>query len=260
MMRLLWIRGAVVGAMALSLAVPPWVLAANTKEVPEKEEKAEKKAMDKEQIKSFQEALKAKGEDPGPIDGVIGHRTRSALRAFQKANDLKDTGILDDQTAEKLTAEKRGLLSDVSGAISPRFDFHEMAKLSLGTEWYRRTPKEQTEFVKLFADFLKKAVVSRIEPYSNKKVTYTGDSVDESYAKVGSKLQTPGGEEVKINYMLRRLQSGWKIYDLIVEDVSLVKNYRAQFSRVISKSSYEELVHRIKQKLNEFDGKLAMAD
>jgi ABC-type transporter MlaC component len=256
MMRLLWIRSASVGAMALSLAVPPWVLAANTKEVPEKEEIAVEKAMDKEQIKSFQEALKAKGEDPGPIDGVIGHRTRSALRAFQKANDLKDTGILDNQTAEKLTAQKRGLLSDVSGAISSRFDFHEMAKVSLGTEWYRRTPKEQTEFVKLFADFLKKAVVSRIEAFSN-KITYPGDRVDESYAQVGSKLQTPGGEEIKINYMLRRLQSGWKIYDLIVEDVSLVENYRAQFSRVISKSSYEELVHRIKQKSSEFDGRLA---
>ena len=133
-MRLLWIRGAVVGAMALSLAVPPWALAANTKEVGEKEEKAEQKAMDKEQIKGFQEAVKAKGEDPGPIDGVIGHRTRSALRAFQKANDLTDTGILDDQTAEQLTAPKRGLLSDGSGAISSRFDFHEMAKVSLGTE------------------------------------------------------------------------------------------------------------------------------
>lgn len=259
MMRLLWSRGAVVGAMALSLAVPPWALAANTKEVGEKEEKAEQKAMDKEQIKSFQEAVKATGEDPGPIDGVIGHRTRSALRAFQKANDLKDTGLLDDQTAEQLTAPKRGLLSDVSGVISSRFDFDEMAKVSLGTEWYRRTPQEQTEFVELFADFFEKAVVSRIEPDSN-KITYPDDRVDESYAKVGSTLQTPRGEEIKIDYMLRRLQSGWKIYDLTVEDVSLVKNYRAQFSCVISKSSYEELVHRIEQKLSEFDGELAMAD
>ena len=85
-------------------------------------------------------------------------------------------------------------------------------------------------------------------------------SIDESYAKIDGKLETPRGEEIKINYMLRRLQSGWKIYDLIVEDVSLVDNYRAQFSRVISKSSYAELVRRIEQKLGEFDGKLAIAD
>jgi len=245
--------------MALSLAVPPWALAANTKEVGEKEENAEQKAMDKEQIKSFQEALQVTGEDPGPIDGVIGHRTRSALRAFQKANALNDTGLLDDQTAEQLAAPKRGLLSDVSGVISSPFDFDEMAKVSLGTEWDRRTPKEQTEFVELFADFLQKAVVSRIEPASN-KITDPEDRGDESYAKVGSTLQTPSGEEIKIDYMLCQLQSGWKIYDLIVEDVSVVKNYRAQFSRVISKSSYEELVHQIEQKLSEFDGELALAD
>jgi phospholipid transport system substrate-binding protein len=92
--------------------------------------------------------------------------------------------------------------------------------------------------LKLFADFLEKAVERRIEPYSNKKVTYTGESTDESYAEVDSKLLTPRGEKVKINCMLRRLQSEWKIYDLIVEDVGLVNNYRAQFSRVISNSSY----------------------
>ena len=89
---------------------------------------------------------------------------------------------------------------------------------------------------------------------------YPDERGDESSAQVVSTLQTPRGGEITINYMLHRLQSGWKIYDLIVEDVSVVKNYRAQFSRVISKSSYEELVHRIEQKLSEFDSELAMAD
>ena len=252
-MRLSWIRGASIGVMALGFAVLPWVPAVETKEVAEKEQK---KATDHEQVKSLQESLKAKGEDPGPIDGVMGKKTRSALTAFQKANDLKVTGILDDETAEKLAAEKRKLARD---AISPRFDFQEMAKHSLGAEWYRRPSKEQTEFVKLFADFFDKVIVRRIEPYS-KKVIYTGEGIDESYAQVDSKLLTPRGEEIKINYMLRRLQSEWKIYDLVVEDISLMENYRAQFGRVISKSSYEELIRRIKQKLGELDSKLAMAD
>jgi phospholipid transport system substrate-binding protein len=74
--------------------------------------------------------------------------------------------------------------------------------------------------------------VRRIEPYS-KKVIYTGENPEESYAEVDSKLLTPRGEEFKINYVLRRLQGEWKIYDLVVENVSLVNNYRAQFSRVI---------------------------
>ena len=251
-------RGVLVGAMALSLAVPPWVTAAETKEVPEKEEKADTKATaeNNEQAKSLQEALKAKGEDPGPIDGVIGNKTRTALRAFQKANNLKVTGALDDQTAEKLGLEKRKLVRD---AIFPRFDFQEIAEHSLGGEWHRRSSKEQTEFVKLFADYLEKAFVRAIAS-NREKFIYTGERVDEPYAEVDSKLLTPKGEEIKINYMLRRLQSEWKVYDVVVEDVSLVGNYRSQFSRVISKFSYEELVRRIKQKLEALDGKLAKAE
>ena len=250
-------RSVLVGAMALSLAVPPWVTAAETKEVSEKEEKTETKATaeNNEQAKSLQEALKAKGEDPGPIDGVIGNKTRTALRAFQKANNLKVTGALDDQTAEKLGLEKHKLVRD---AIFPRFDFQEIAEHSLGGEWHRRSSKEQTEFVKLFADFLEKAHVRGIAS-NREKFIYTGERVDETYAEVDSKLLTPK-EEIKINYMLRRLQSEWKVYDVVVEDVSLVGNYRSQFSRVISKFSYEELVRRIKQKLEALDGKLAKAE
>ena len=250
-------RGVLVGAMALSLAVPPGVTAAETKEVPEKEEKAETKATaeNNEQAKSLQEALKAKGEDPGPIDGVIGNKTRTALRAFQKANNLRVTGALDDQTAEKLGLEKHKLVRD---AIFPRFDFQEIAEHALGAEWHRRSSKEQTEFVKLFADYLERAFVRGIAS-NREKFIYTGERVDETYAEVDSKLLTPK-EEIKINYMLRRLQSEWKVYDVVVEDVSLVGNYRSQFSRVISRFSYEELVRRIKQQLEVLDGKLAKAE
>jgi phospholipid transport system substrate-binding protein len=249
------IRGVLVGAIALGLAVPPWIPAAQTKEAQVKEEQAEKKAMvnGNEGVKSLQEALKAKGEEPGPIDGVIGKKTRTALRAFQNANDLKGTGRLDNQTTEKLGVEKRKLLRD---AIFPRFDFQEMAKRSLGAEWRSRSFQDQTEFVKLFADFLEKTYVGKIASYSN----YTGESIDEPYAEVHSKLLTAKGEEIKINYMLHQVKSEWKVYDLVVGDVSLVKNYSSQFSRVISKSSYEELVRRITQKLEESVGKLGRSD
>lgn len=177
---------------------------------------------------------------------------------FPKAQELKDTGRRDDQTAEELTAQHRALLSDGSGGISSRLDFSEMAKVSLGVEWYRRTPKERTEFVKLFADFLEKAVIRRLEPYSN-PITYPADGGDEPYTKVGCTLQTPRGGEIHISYLLYRLPSEWKIYDVIIEDVSLVRNYHAQFNHVISTSSYEALVHRLEQKVSEFDGEATMA-
>ena len=102
-----WSRGALIGVMALALAAPGWA-ASETKAGPAKEEKAESKAVNKgsEEIRKVQEALKDKGEDPGAIDGVMGKKTRAAIKAFQKSNGIKVTGTLDDQTAEKLGVQK----------------------------------------------------------------------------------------------------------------------------------------------------------
>jgi peptidoglycan hydrolase-like protein with peptidoglycan-binding domain len=106
-MSTLWLRSSVAGALIMILASPAWA-AEEKKAAPAKEEKAEKKAPGKgsEEIRKLQEALKAKGQDPGPIDGAMGSKTRAAVKAFQEASGLKATGRLDDQTAEKLGVEK----------------------------------------------------------------------------------------------------------------------------------------------------------
>ena len=106
-MSTLWLRSSVAGALIMILALPAWA-AEEKKAAPAKEEKAEKKAPEKgsEEIRKLQEALKAKGQDPGPIDGAMGSKTRAAIKAFQEASGLKGTGRLDDQTADKLGVEK----------------------------------------------------------------------------------------------------------------------------------------------------------
>lgn len=144
--------------------------------------------------------------------------------------------------------ERRKLLRQI---ILPQFDFKEMARRSLGPEWRRRTPEEQTEFVRIFTDLLEKAYVGRIESYTNEKFVYTGEKIEENYAEVNSKVITSKGEEFKIDYKLHLVGNEWKIYDVVVEDISLVNNYRSQFNRVINESSFEELVSRMKQKLAE---------
>ncbi len=144
--------------------------------------------------------------------------------------------------------ERRQLLRE---AIVRHLDFQEMARRSLGPEWNRRSPEEQREFIKLFSDFLEMTYVRKIESYSDEKFVYTGESIEEPYAEVDSKILASNGDKITISYMLHRVNNEWKAYDLIIDDVSLVNNYRAQFNRVIAKSSFEELLSRIRQKLNE---------
>lgn len=157
---------------------------------------------------------------------------------------LTDPRLKGDATKE----ERRKLLRK---AIFSRFDFQEMAQRSLGAHWRRRTPEEQKEFVRIFTYLLEKAYVDRIESYTNETFLYTGERIERGYAEVSSKVATSKGEEFKIDYRLHRAGNEWKIYDVAVEDISLVNNYRSQFNRVINNSSYEELVLRMKQKVSE---------
>jgi phospholipid transport system substrate-binding protein len=143
--------------------------------------------------------------------------------------------------------ERRKRLREV---IFVRFDFHEMAQRSLGAHWQRRTPEEQTEFIKVFSDLLERDYVDRIESYNNEKFIYLNERIDGPYAEVGSKIQTSKGEEFTINYKLHRVGEDWRVYDLVIESVSLMNNYRSQFNRILSGSGFSELVSRIKAKLS----------
>ena len=134
-------------------------------------------------------------------------------------------------------------------AILPRFDFNEMAKRSLGSHWRRLTAEEQRKFVSVFSQFLEKIYITRIDAFNGETFVYTGEHVDQDYARVDSKVQIATGKEYSIRYQLHLVANDWKIYDVVVENISIVNNYRAQFSRLIDQSSYEQLVYRMEQKL-----------
>ncbi len=141
--------------------------------------------------------------------------------------------------------ERRDQLRQV---ISSRFDFAEMARRSLGSQWRRLSPKEQEEFVRIFTDLLERAYIDRVESYSDEKFAYVRENLDKDYGEVLSRIVTNKGEEFSLNYKVQLVNGEWKVYDVVVENISLVNNYRSQFSRVIANSSYEELVRRIKEK------------
>ena len=144
---------------------------------------------------------------------------------------------------ETKTAERRGTIRTVSDGI---FDWREMAKRSLGPHWRGRTEAEREEFVGLFRDLLERSYISIIERYSGERITYSGDSIDGAQAVVRTKFLTKQGKDASIDYRMVRHGDHWLIYDVLVENVGLVSNYRSQFNQIIRTSSFEELVKKMR--------------
>lgn len=153
----------------------------------------------------------------------------------------------------KLQAEARR--RELREAVYPKFDFPEMARRSLGSHWQRRSPEEQREFVKLFTELVENAYMTNLDGYQGEKVIIGGEKQDKEFAEVDTKIITKKGEEFAVNYKLRQAGNDWKIYDVVIESISLVNNYRSQFNRVIAQSSFDELFRKMKDKQFEAAGK-----
>lgn len=148
----------------------------------------------------------------------------------------------------KPEAKKEQRRAQLRRIIYPKFDFEEMAKRSLGSEWQRRTREEQQDFTKVFTGLLEDRYLDRIESYDGEKFRYLRETPDQNSAQVDTTVVNKKGQEFSINYKLHRVEDDWRVYDVIIENISLVNNYRSQFSRVLTKSSFDQLVSAIKEK------------
>lgn len=144
--------------------------------------------------------------------------------------------------------KKKERVDRLREALDAIFDYEEMAKRALGYHWRQRTPPEQEEFVKLFREFLQRVYSDKIGLYGGEQVRFGREVMDNEFAQVESTIIQPKGEEIAVVYKLRQVNGQWKVYDAIVENISIVNNYRSQFDRVISSSSYEALVKRLRGK------------
>lgn len=145
-------------------------------------------------------------------------------------------------------ADRRAAIRRIAGEI---FDFQEITKRTLGLHWQPRTPAEREEIVRLVAALLERAYISKIELYSGERITYTGEAVDGDLATVRTRVVTRQGTEIPVEYRMMLRGERWLAYDVIIEGVSLVSNYRGQFNKILQTSSYAELVRRLRAKLDE---------
>lgn len=149
--------------------------------------------------------------------------------------------ILDDPSLQQ--ADKRAAVRKVAEQV---FDVNETAKRALGVHWQKRSPAEREEFVQLFADLLERTYISKIDLYGGEKLIYTAEAVDGDYATVRAKIITKQGTEVPVEARMNKKNERWLIYDVAIENISLISNYRAQFDRIIRTSSYGDLVKRLR--------------
>lgn len=177
-----------------------------------------------------------------------------AGNAFAGAtSDVKKTvdevvRIVSDKNLKKHDQERRKALKK---AISVIFDYSEMAKRSLGKHWNQRSPAERKQFTDLFASLLENSYAGKIESYNNEKIVYLNESDDGTHAEVRSKVITPKRDEYSLDYRLLNENGKWMVYDVVIEGVSLVSNYRTQFNKIITSNGYNELVKKLQTKTEE---------
>jgi len=183
-------------------------------------------------LTDFPAAAAARAGEPVEIVKVAGDKAIQVL---------KDPKL---QPKEK----KKERIERLKEIVNPLFDYEEMARRSLGPHWRRRTPQEQQGFVKLFRDFVERIYSNNVDLYAGERIVIGKETIDNDYAQVDSSFVNPKGEEFSVVFRLRRTEGKWKVYDAVVENISIVNNYRSQFDRVISKSSFEELLRLLKEK------------
>ena len=177
----------------------------------------------------------------------------SAALAGESTEQLKGSveqviKVLEDRSLRD-ESQRRAAIRQAADRI---FDFEETAKRALGQHWQRLSEKDRKEFVSLFADLLERAYISKIERYSGEKIVYAGENVEGDTATAKTRFVTTKGTEVPVDYRMHKKGDRWLVYDVNVEGVSLVANYRAQFNKIIQTSGFEGLIAKMKHSDQEF--------
>ena len=152
------------------------------------------------------------------------------------------------QSRTAVSRESGQLRAEIRRVADGLFDFKEMARLSLSRYWSRQSLREQEEFVGLFTELLERSFLSTIENYAGEKITFLSESIDGSYAQVRSRITTERRMDISIDYRLIDRGDRWEVYDVVLDGVSLVSNYRGQFNSIIRTSSFGDLLTRMRIK------------
>lgn len=180
-----------------------------------------------------------------PLSATAGTATEAVKSTIDQV-----VRLLEDKELKKpdRVMERRQQLQKI---IGDRFSYEEMVKRSLGAHWNQLNETQRQEFVELFQQLLLRTYTGNIEAYSGEQTQYLGERREGDYAEVRTKLISRKGE-LPIDYRLLSNSGEWRVYDIVVDGISMVRNYRGQFTNIIRTSSYEDLVEKLKSKTETF--------
>lgn len=181
----------------------------------------------------------------GPCPVWAGVPTEKVKETTDKIIAIVSDPVLKEPAKEK---ERRG---QIRKAVDELCDWEEMSRRALGRSWAQRNEQERREFVHLFGQLLERTYVDKVEGYSGEQVNYIGERLDGDFAEVEVRIVTTKNTEIPVIYRMRNKEQKWWVYDIVIEGVSLVNNYRTQFNDILAKSSFEELLRRLKEKIPE---------
>ncbi len=170
-----------------------------------------------------------------------GTPTQAVKETIDQVLSVLGDDALKDSTR---TTERRERLEAI---IRQRFDYEEMAKRTLAAEWNKISTEKQEEFVGLFQQFLTQSYAGNVDGYSGEQVEYLKERLKGDFAEVQTKVVSPK-VQIPLDYRLLKKQDKWGVYDVIIDGVSLTKNYRGQFARIIKSSSFEALLDKLRSK------------
>ncbi len=132
--------------------------------------------------------------------------------------------------------------------LKPIFSFEQIAKRSLGHHWRARTPEEKKEFIKVFVKVLKDTYLTKTDAYSGEQIVYLREKSQGKRSRVQTNILLTNGKKISVDFNMYDSGNGWKIYDIIIEGVSTVGNYRSQFNTILGESSFEDLMVKLRAK------------
>ena len=156
---------------------------------------------------------------------------------------VKDKSLKNDHQARRAALRK---------TIDERFNYRQMVMRSLAKNWDARSDQERREFIALFKSLLENSYANKLEAYRDEKINYLDEIIKGDYALIKTEV-VRRSSTIGVDYKLIQENGNWKVYDFVIEGVSMIRNYRSQFTKIIRKDSYEVLVQKLTDKINEIE-------